>query len=98
MAPSLVELGPLADPGLLPSALARGVGVLEEPHRPLMDTLCERLQGRQLLIVLDNCEHVIDAPRRGRRLCSERARASLSSPPAGNRSTFPGSGPTAYLR
>ena len=38
------------------------LGVREEPGRPLMQTLCAHLQVAQLLLILDNCEHVIEAP------------------------------------
>ena len=56
-----VELGDLRQPDLVISCVAAAVGVSEEPGRPLLDTLADALRSRQLLLVLDNCEHLIDA-------------------------------------
>jgi predicted ATPase len=56
-----VELAPLADPALLPQTVAAVVGVREEPARPLSATLVAALQSRQVLLVVDNCEHLIAA-------------------------------------
>ncbi len=58
-----VELAPLADASLVPAAVARVLGVRESPDVPLAQTLVAHLQRRQVLLVLDNCEHVIDAVR-----------------------------------
>ncbi|MFI7027986.1 ATP-binding protein [Microbispora rosea] len=55
----LVELGALEDPGLLAQAVAEALSVNEHSTRPPLDVLVERLRGRQALIVLDNCEHVL---------------------------------------
>ena len=57
----LVELAALADPALVPQAVAQAVGVREEPGRPLLATLVDALKPRRLLLVLDNCEHLLDA-------------------------------------
>jgi predicted ATPase len=57
----LVELGPLADPELVPQALATVLGMREQPGRPLLATLADRLRGRRVLVLLDNCEHLIGA-------------------------------------
>jgi non-specific serine/threonine protein kinase len=57
----LAELGGLADPGLVPQAVAAAAGVREEPGRPLAATLAEALRPRRVLVVLDNCEHLLDA-------------------------------------
>jgi predicted ATPase/class 3 adenylate cyclase len=57
----LVELAPLADPALVPLAVASTLSVCEEPGRPLLATLTEHLRARRLLLVLDNCEHLIAA-------------------------------------
>src|SRR5580658_9656563 len=56
-----VELAPLADPALVPSAVATALGLREEPDKPLIKTLLDFLCQRQLLIVLDNCEHLVEA-------------------------------------
>ena len=57
----LAELGALADPALVPQAVAAAVGVREEPGRPLVATLTDALRPKRLLLVLDNCEHLLDA-------------------------------------
>ncbi|CAN5262449.1 hypothetical protein BH11PSE10_BH11PSE10_03710 [soil metagenome] len=57
----LVELAPLTDPALVVRTVASVLDVHEEPGRPLLDTLLDLLRRRELLIVLDNCEHLIDA-------------------------------------
>src|SRR5450432_3611686 len=59
-----VELGDLTQPDLVVSRVASVVGVVEESGRPLLDTLAEALAPRDLLLVLDNCEHLIDAAAR----------------------------------
>ena len=55
----LAELATLNDPGLVAAAVAAAVGVEEAPDRPVLHTLVNALRTRELLIVLDNCEHVI---------------------------------------
>jgi non-specific serine/threonine protein kinase len=57
----LTELAPLSDPALAPQAVARAVGVREQPGRQLADTLVEHLRTGNLLLVLDNCEHLVEA-------------------------------------
>jgi predicted ATPase/class 3 adenylate cyclase len=57
----LVELAALADPLVLPKAVAQAVGVREESDRPIVDALVGHLRSRRVLLVLDNCEHLIDA-------------------------------------
>jgi predicted ATPase/DNA-binding CsgD family transcriptional regulator len=57
----LVELAPLADPALVPQAVATAVGVQEQPGRPLVEILGEALRPQQVLLVLDNCEHLVAA-------------------------------------
>jgi len=59
-----VELAPLGDPELVAHALAAALGVQESPRTPLLNTLISHLSQKQLLIVLDNCEHVLDQTRR----------------------------------
>jgi predicted ATPase/serine/threonine protein kinase len=56
-----VDLAPVALAGLVPGAVADILGVRSEGNRPLRDLLCERLASRRVLIVLDSCEHVLDA-------------------------------------
>ena len=56
-----VDLSDLQQPDLVGSRIASVIGVLEEPGRPLLATLADALRPRRMLIVLDNCEHLIDA-------------------------------------
>ncbi|MCE0521388.1 MAG: tetratricopeptide repeat protein [Methylacidiphilales bacterium] len=55
----LVELSTLSDPALIPEAILNVFGIREEPDRPPLTTLVEALRARNLLLVLDNCEHLI---------------------------------------
>ena len=57
----LVELAPLSEPGLVPQAVARVLGVREQPGHPLLQTLIQALKGSEMLLVVDNCEHLIQA-------------------------------------
>ena len=57
----LVELAPLSDPALVLPAVASVLGVLEQPGRPLIETLADHLEPRELLLVLDNCEQLVEA-------------------------------------
>ena len=57
----LVELAPVADPALVPAAVAAVLGVREQPGQTLAKTLASRLRYRSLLLVVDNCEHLLDA-------------------------------------
>jgi predicted ATPase/DNA-binding CsgD family transcriptional regulator len=56
----LVELAPLADPTTIPRAVASALGIQEEPGRDLTETLAGAVQARQVLLILDNCEHLLD--------------------------------------
>jgi predicted ATPase/DNA-binding CsgD family transcriptional regulator len=55
----LVELSTLADPALVPQAVAAALGVNEQAGRPSTETLADALNHRTLLLVLDNCEHLV---------------------------------------
>jgi predicted ATPase len=57
----LVELAPLAEPRLVGQAVASIFGVREGAGASLEAALCEALRARELLLVLDNCEHVVGA-------------------------------------
>ena len=57
----LVELAPLADPALVPGAVAQVLGLREEPSRSILETLRDQCGGRCLVLVLDNCEHLLAA-------------------------------------
>src|SRR5581483_580189 len=54
----LVELGTLADSALIPQAIATVFRVPEQPGRPVIEVLVDALQYREVLLVLDNCEHL----------------------------------------
>ncbi len=56
-----VDLAPIRDPALVLSALAAALGIHETGERLLPDVLRDALHPRQILLVLDNCEHVLDA-------------------------------------
>jgi non-specific serine/threonine protein kinase len=56
-----VELAPLADPELVSQTVAGVLGVREGRGRPLLATLVERIGVERVLLVLDNCEHVLEA-------------------------------------
>ena len=57
----LVELAPLADPMLVPGAAAQALRLHEEPGRPVLEALCGHCNGKRMLLVLDNCEHLLPA-------------------------------------
>jgi non-specific serine/threonine protein kinase len=57
----LVELESLDDPALVPQSLARVLDITEEPGRPLLETLAATIAEREILVLLDNCEHLASA-------------------------------------
>ena len=56
-----VELAQVGDPSFVPQALAKALEVAEQPDLPLPQTLLEKLEGKDLLLILDNCEHLLAA-------------------------------------
>lgn len=68
-----VELAQVGDPTFLAQALARALGFAEQPEVPLPQTLLEKLATKQMLLVLDNCEHLLSA-------CAELVRVLLNTP------------------
>ncbi len=56
-----VNLAPVLDPALVPSAIAKALGVRETGSRPLLDSLQDFLRDKRLLLVLDNFEHLVQA-------------------------------------
>jgi len=56
-----VDLAPLTDPELVPLTVARALGLPDQPGRSTMDTVLRFVRDRQMLVVLDNCEHLLDA-------------------------------------
>ena len=57
----LVEFAPVAEPELVARTAAAALGVREVPGQPTLDTLIDALGGRDLLMILDNAEHVLGA-------------------------------------
>lgn len=56
-----VELAPLSDPRRVAAAIAKSLGIAEQPGRALDDVLIDALHERRALLVLDNCEHLLQA-------------------------------------
>lgn len=70
----LVELAPLHDPRLVPQAIASVLGVKEKAGRPVSEALVNFVKDRTLLLILDNCEHLLQS-------CAEIARRLLQAAP-----------------
>jgi predicted ATPase/transcriptional regulator with XRE-family HTH domain/DNA-binding CsgD family transcriptional regulator len=70
----LVELAPVAEPTLVARSIARALDIVERADQPLVETLAQQVGNRQLLLVLDNCEHLIQA-------CAELAESVLRACP-----------------
>src|SRR5712692_3774729 len=71
----LVDLAPLLVPDLVAQTIATALGVREGPQRSVRDTLLDTLRDRELLLVLDTCEHLIAS-------CAELVEALLRGAPA----------------
>ncbi|HZC12151.1 MAG TPA: NB-ARC domain-containing protein, partial [Mycobacterium sp.] len=56
-----VDLAPIADPSLVPVAMAGALGLPDQPGHSTTETLIRFVEGRRMLVVLDNCEHLLDA-------------------------------------
>ena len=69
-----VELAPLGDARLVALSIATAMRVKEEAGRPVIEALVKYMAGRKLLVVLDNCEHLLDG-------CCEVAKQLLASVP-----------------
>jgi non-specific serine/threonine protein kinase len=57
----IVELSGLRDPELLPNTVASRLGLPEQDARPQVDAVLDHLRDRHMLLILDTCEHLIDA-------------------------------------
>ena len=68
-----VELARLADPALLPQAIAKVLHVAEQPGRSTVEGLLDALHDKHLLLVLDNCEHVLST-------CAQLVQTLLAAP------------------
>jgi predicted ATPase/DNA-binding winged helix-turn-helix (wHTH) protein len=69
-----VDLAPLVDSTLVAKAIAQTLSVMEVAGEPLADTLCSRLRATRALLILDNCEHLIEP-------CARLAECLLRSAP-----------------
>lgn len=69
-----VELAPLSDRSLVPQIVATTLGLREQPGRVLLDLLQDYLRAKTVLLVLDNCEHLIEP-------CAQLADTLLHSAP-----------------
>src|SRR5262249_3390891 len=56
-----VDLAPLLEAAFVPQTVASALGLREEPNRSIFKTLTDFLERRELLLVLDNCEHLVGA-------------------------------------
>ena len=72
-----VDLAPITDPDVVPVAVTRALGLPDQPGRSTMDTLTRVIAGRRMLVVLDNCEHLIDA-------CASLVDCAIGRLPGGN--------------
>src|SRR6266849_357037 len=90
----LVELAPLADPALVTQTIAATLGVREQPRRPIQDALLDYLRTKTMLLILDNCEHLIET-------CAQLADTMLRAAPGmkivvSSRESLGIAGETAY--
>ncbi len=70
-----VDLASVTDPGLVPNAVAHALGLTEIPGTPFIATLRRHAAGRQMLLLLDNCEHMLEA-------CAELVDGLITAAPA----------------
>ena len=75
-----MELAPLADPALVPQAMATVLDVKEQAGQSLQATLAETLCRKGLLLLMDNCEHLLDACAEGQTMSLEQAVAYALEP------------------
>src|SRR6201996_5509307 len=55
------ELAAVADPAAVPDAVAAVLGITQQPGKTVTESVASALEGRLRLLVLDNCEHVVDS-------------------------------------
>jgi non-specific serine/threonine protein kinase len=70
----LAELSPVTEGGRVAQMIAFEMGLKDEPGRPAIETLCRYVRDKHLLVILDNCEHLIEA-------CADVARRLLLAAP-----------------
>lgn len=56
-----VDLAPVTNPVVVPVVLARTLGLVDQPGRSTMETVAKFVANRKMLLLLDNCEHLLDA-------------------------------------
>jgi predicted ATPase len=56
-----VELAPVSHEGVVPQVVSQALGITSQPDRPALETLIDALAPQRILILLDNCEHLIGA-------------------------------------
>ena len=59
--PWYVDLAPITHPELVPVTAARALGLSDQPGSSTMDTIVRSVSDREMLLILDNCEHLLDA-------------------------------------
>ena len=57
----VIELAAVSDPGAVPEAVAAVLGITQQPGMSVADSIAAALEGRSRLLVVDNCEHVLEA-------------------------------------
>jgi predicted ATPase/DNA-binding CsgD family transcriptional regulator len=57
----MIELASVGDPASVPAAFATVLGITPQGDTPLVDTVANTLRGRRLLLIVDNCEHLLTA-------------------------------------
>ena len=67
-----IDLAPITDPNLVAKEIIQVLNIQEESGKPIIDTLTEKIKNRSILILLDNCEHLIQ-------ICAEIADKLLRS-------------------
>src|SRR6266545_6303623 len=90
----LVELAPLSDPTLVTQTVASTLSVREQPGRTILDALTDYVRAKNMLLILDNCEHLIQT-------CAQLADTLLRTAPqlkilATSRESLGIAGETAY--
>jgi hypothetical protein len=68
----LADLSSVTDPALVPSVVARALAVPEVAGRSIVEAVQERLRDKELLLVVDNFEQIVEAPRCWRRCSPQR--------------------------
>jgi predicted ATPase/DNA-binding CsgD family transcriptional regulator len=71
----LVDLAPLHEPVLVPQLVAQTLGLRQSPDQPLIESLLNFVQPKRMLLILDNCEHLLAT-------CAQLAQQLLSKAPA----------------